>query len=713
MAITTWEQLVALPNAVLKVLVEITAPIKYEVGTDWTSEGDDTYSHACPEINANETLTDDGVELTLVASVALCKSTAGSFYFDYTAQTIYVHCSDDYDLRSGSAPYPVIMVYASKYFSTENVEFNGHPYKAYVPQDGLSNIDLSVDDVVEGAYKYNFGTFKLTNSDFWFNSVADTYCWTNAKVVIRVGGESLLYSEYKVYFVGRISDFDIMDEEIIFSVNDIRIDSFGQLPLAVYDITTYPDLDPDAEGKPIPIFYGVKTNIIPVCIDTTALTFKIAESREIKEVTAVRKNGFALTVTTHYTVDLANAEITLLIPFHFDDGDILEVDAKGIVDGSDDLIIKGGAIAKDILKTYLGYVDADLDLTSFTATDAARSYELCIYLDTMQSSREVLQTISRSIVAFLCPTEDGKLSFEAYTVDVPSNILDLYDYDYESWKVIKDSSFVRNKVAVRYNMNPRTQIYEEVIKENTEVKYKYGIKDVLNLDTYLRIKADAENVRDAISDMCSKPLTVVETEVGLKGFRLFPTRKVRFTKADAPDSTGEFVQKVFRIRQIVKDSSNEATKLVAMDDLQSIGGDLCTDCYSCQVCVTCDYPCELCYSCEICVADQGGCQVCYTCELCDTTQGGCIDCNTCELCDTCQVSAGACQTCQECYVCELCNNCQGTVNTCTSCQDCVTCELNVATCQTCQVCDVCDRCFSCEGECEECEWCVTCQYAPG
>jgi len=716
MPITTWDVLVGLPNADLKVLVEISPPVNYEVGTDWTSEGDDTYSHSCLEVDADDALTDDGVELALVASVVLCKSTAGSFYFDYTAQKIYVHCLDSYNLRTGSAPYPVIMVYPWKYFATENIEFNGYPYKSLVPQDGLSSIDLSVDDVVEGAYKSNFSSFKLTNTDGWFNTIADTYCWANAKVVVRIGGESLPYSEYKVYFVGRISDFQITDEEIIFSVNDIRTDSFGQLPLLAYNLTDYPNLQDGVEGNPIPIFYGTKTNIVPVCIDTTVGAggkWKIAESREIKEFTAIRKNGFTLTVATHYTVDLANAEFSLLIPFHWDDGDTLEVDAKGLVDGSDDLIVKGGAIAKDILKTYLGYVDADLDLVSFTNTDTYRTYALCIYLDTIQSSREVLQTISRSIVAFLSPTENGKLSFETYVVGTPSDILDLYDYDYEDWKVSKEFSFIRNMIKVRYNMNPKTQTFSEVIYENTGVVYKYGVKEPLTLDTYLQLVTDADNVAAAIGGMCSQPLTIVETTVGLKGFKLFPTRKVRFSREMAPDPTGLFDKKIFRVRQIVKDSATESSKVVAMDDLQSIGAGLCIDCFSCQACVTPDAPCEVCYACEICVADQGGCSLCDACELCNTTQLGCSVCDTCEECDICEITVGGCQTCEECYVCQLCNNCQATVNTCAVCQTCVNCQLNVTVCSSCQVCDVCDRCFTCEGNCEDCEDCVECQYAPG
>lgn len=646
MSVTTWEELVNLPNAEFRVLVEPNPSLHMPAGSDWTSEGSNTYSHACEEVEVNAA-TDDGQEMTKKASLAEVQATAGSWWFDLTNQKIYVHCFDNDDLSSSSEDV-VVMVFCWKFWSTGATEFGGHQYRPIVRQDSLPMLDVSVDDIVEGMYKFNFGSFKV-NNDGWFDKAIAKYVWTNNRILIKLGGEDLPYNKYCIYFVGRISDCSVGDEEVIFSVKDIRVGTYAQLPIDHYWISNYPKLQTGAEGQAIPIFYGVKENIIPVCVDSnramepygdppypTGSKWKIAGSRKIKEITEIRLNfgdidySTPLVENTHYTVDLNNAEFTLLIPLM--EGDTLEVDAKGFVADGDVLMKKGATIAKDILKVYLGFIDDDLDLDSFNNTDAVRTQELAIYADIDQSSREIFQTIGRSIAAFFSPTEGGKLSFEAYRAEVPPDVLELEDRDYKAdWAVKLDDSFIRNKVKICYDQDPTTQVFKIIERNNYDVLYKFGVRETLILDTYLKIEADAINMADAIRKMCSKPMQVVDVSFGVKGFNLFPTRKVKMSRERAVDSSGKWDKKVFRIKSVVKDTNMEQTKIIGLDDLQSIGEELCEVCYSCQLCVAQEASCTDCYSCQICVSDEGGCALCYSCELCVSDQGGCQVCNTCQL----------------------------------------------------------------------------------
>ncbi len=84
-----------------------------------------------------------------------------------------------------------------------------------------------------------------------------------------------------------------------------------KIPANKYTLAVYPNLEANCEGLPIPEAYGDIHNITPVCIDTTALKYKIAK-REIKAIDEIRGDGAALTVNVDYTADLANAEFTLL-----------------------------------------------------------------------------------------------------------------------------------------------------------------------------------------------------------------------------------------------------------------------------------------------------------------------------------------------------------------------------------------------------------------
>lgn len=852
--IDTWDKLIQLPNVEYRFLVEPFPGVFLECGTDWTSEGSNTYSHALVEETVSA-VTDDGTELTERADVATLKAAGEGYYFDLFAQTLYVKAVGLEDLSSGSTD-SVIVVIVKKYFATDTCEFDSHQYKPLVKQDSLPNMDLSVDDIVEGIYKFNFGSFNMMN-DGWFDTASDDYIWLNRLVHIKIGGENLPLSEYQLYFVGRISDMHIRDHEVSFSVKDIRVGTFSQIPIDHYWLEDYINLMPE-EGSPIPISYGEKKWVVPTCInpydhtglravadDGGALTtesteahdnteddmtllpaspttsdnyyighttnkfgkvhiligqrgigswegtwrywngstwkdledkhdlsdgasdfrpegddewhvvsFKIPSNwvttsvnsitaywirydvssfssmsqqplgtrvkldntigsvwklagHELNAILKVQKNK---AYTTSFTPDLANGEFTF--DTYFDtEQDEMRVATQGKKSGGT-YFTKGAEIAKDILQSYLGFLTIELDTDSFDATDLVRTHALCFHLDTEESSREVLQTIGRSIIAFFSPTEDGKLSFEAYEPTVEPGTLELFDADYwADWKVTKDDKFVKNKVEVKYNQNPQSQEFQTVVRNNYDVLYKYGIRETLSLKTYIKNKADAETVAEGVRDMCSKPITVVETSFGVKGFMLFPTRKVKISRDRAADSSGSFDEKVFRIRTVSKDTMSEKTHIVAMDDLQTLGESFCYVCFSCQNCVDMQSSCSLCYTCEVCNAAQGGCQSCNTCEICVADQGGCQVCVDCDDCFTCETNAGECQSCQNCVDCQDCVTCETTVNTCTVCQVCYGCD-DCDTCQayvTCVSCDVCQVCNSGCQDCEVCDVCDTCQ----
>jgi hypothetical protein len=852
--VDTWDKLIQLPNVDYRFLV-ILVPGEYlECGSDWTSGGGNTHAHDLIEEKV-DAVTDDGVELTLRADLSTLQAAAEGYYFDLFNQRIYVKAIDRDDLSSGSTDV-IIVCYVRKYFATDTCEFEGHQYKPLVMQNSLPNMDLSVDDIVEGIYKFNFGSFTMIN-DGWFDKASDDYIWLNRLVYVKIGGESLPFSEYQLYFVGRISDMHIRDHEVSFSVKDIRVGTFSQIPIDHYWLEDHINLMPE-EGDPVPIFYGEKTWIVPTCVnpynhtglravagDGGSLTTESTEAHDLTEddmtllpaspttadnyyfghttnkfgkihlligqkgvgtwegrwmywngtawgnlankhdlsdgtnnfrpeeddewytiswkipnnwattsvngingywirydvtsfssmsqqplgtrckldatkgsvwkiagheINAILKVQKNKVYTTSFTSDLVNGQYTF--DDYFDtEQDEMRVSAQG-KKVSAVYITKGASIAKDILKSYLGFLDIELDLPSFTTTDTNRTHPICIHLDTEESSREVLQTIGRSIVAFFSPTENGKLSFEAYEPTVEPGTLELFDPDYWSdWKVTKDDKFVKNKVEIQYDQNPQSQEYKIVVRNNYDVLYKYGIRETLSLKTYIKNKADAETVTEGIRDMCSKPITVVETSFGVKGFMLFPTRKVKLTRERAADSSGAFDAKVFRIRTVSKDTSSEKTHIVAMDDLQTLGESFCYVCYSCQNCVEEQASCELCYTCEICNAAQGGCQSCVACEICVSDEGGCQTCVVCYSCIACQVNAGECQECQNCDSCQDCVTCETTVNTCVVCQVCYGCD-HCDTCEayySCVSCDVCQTCVSGCQDCEVCDVCVACQ----
>ncbi len=74
---------------------------------------------------------------------------------------------------------------------------------------------------------------------------------------------------------------------------------------------TYPNLDDRFDGAPVPIRIGDLHNIVPVCIDTAAQTYKVA-GHGIHAITAVRTERETL-APADYTTDLANGELSIAV----------------------------------------------------------------------------------------------------------------------------------------------------------------------------------------------------------------------------------------------------------------------------------------------------------------------------------------------------------------------------------------------------------------
>lgn len=82
------------------------------------------------------------------------------------------------------------------------------------------------------------------------------------------------------------------------------------LPKYKFWISNYPNMDSSKDGHVIPERYGEKTNIEPVCINTSIMQYQIARL-EIKAIDAVEADGIDLEEDENYETDLTNARFTI------------------------------------------------------------------------------------------------------------------------------------------------------------------------------------------------------------------------------------------------------------------------------------------------------------------------------------------------------------------------------------------------------------------
>jgi len=748
MAITTFSELITSPRARKVYLAEIVPGVELD-SDNWTATGGGAYYQTWYERFFSvpveiEKVEENGVELTKKSSIAEVEANAGSWYQEPPQETVwdngatiwdngqtswdswgavYIHCTD-----SGSPNEKTVIAYIRLRFASSPVIFDNHYYFPRLSKEGLPSVSAESQDIFFSGISVGSAGISLLNNDGFFDSILRRYIWINREVKILLGGEELPYSEYKTIFRGKIQGVSYTDRKVSFSLRDIRVDFHKKLPPNEFYTTTYPHMDPGAEGKPIPIIWGEVRNIKPTLIDSTVNygKYKVAD-HALYSVDAVYADGSALTENTDYSVDLANGEFTLLTS---QSGKEITCDVKGRRDDAsgsitgtpNGLIEKASDVVRDICINYLDVSSADIDSTSFEEA-RERDWPLSIYLSKTESSAEIIRKICQSTIAHFIIGADGKVYFKMWKGEVPAGTPTIKDEEIISFQASSRADEVFYKVIVYYGDDPENR--RATSYSDSEVKIKYGRAIAKEVQSYLKDTVDANDLAFKLFQLAQKPLTEYEIITKLKPIELAIGDKIKIRRRRAPTATGKLSEDIFRILAISRDIAGMRTRLKVVEDIASLGYEVCS--YQCQT--GCEVSCQTACQLQPC---QEGCEI--TCETtCEKScQGGCltscqetceVSCQTgCELgeCETacelgeCQTAceSGECETACETGGCETACELQPCQRVCQiSCQ--TACELQPCqegcevSCETgCEVsCTV-----GCEVSCQEfCE--IECEFA--
>jgi len=768
-AITTFEELLRNPSTSKVYLCELNPAI---VKTNWAFIGDTNLWWVEVTEGPVNKVKVKGVYLVNVASQSAANTTPGSWYYESATQVLYVHLESEVDPNT-SLMLVFFWIYfatASKYFADTKYQLVRY-YKPLLQQESIPSISAEVKPLYSGASVYSLSFSEITiMNDGWYNTTADSYLWKNKNLLVKMGGEDLPFNEYQTVFSGLIRDDTAGSGVVSFSLNDGRIGLHTELPLVTYSIVDYPNLETGAAGSAIPIAYGTITNIKPVCVDCVNREFRVA-GHPIKAVDWVKSNKVLLVEGVGYTVDLVEATITLLGTLTSASNITCQIQGKELSAGV--LMTNASDIVKDLFITYLGVLGEDLDDISFAASKANRTFEISLYINNKMNSSEIVRTLDQSVVAQTIADNSGKIAFVAY-MGGSVGATNLSDSDFGSdFSITREVDPIYYKVRVKYYKDPILNLWYDVECTFPDVLSQYDIQKTLSIETYLRKKADAENVAFAYGSLLSAPIKVAATTVtNVRPFNLKPTDKVIFTKDNvAAGITGSLVNSVYRVLKVDRNFGTGQAKILAIDDVQSFSDNLCVNCYSCQkgyayaedctLCFSCmdcygSQACTLCFACEEGVASSEECTLCYTCmegvdtegtcttcyscmecnvsqacvpcftcqvcfssegacDVCVTREAPCTTCYTCEKCNTTQSGCGICVTdqggCDHCYTAEVCVAAQKVCSTCDACEHCVTAEAGCFKCVAAQVCPTCQNCNTNQGGCQDCKTCMTCVTA--
>jgi fibronectin type 3 domain-containing protein len=577
---SAFERLIQKSSPNLIYLVEVNTGM-YLQGWTQTVGAANVYEMPFDERGAEiDAIYENGMALTEKTSIATVDATAGTWWHDVGNGRVYVQAS--------GADSPNNYIYMGSfwlYFTTWSLPAN---YKATIAPELATQTDVgimtvfndhqylplvaSIPDISQEIQPYFEGNFVITsgsvafingeiNGTNYFDKKIGRYLWLNRKMKILAGGEGFTYSQFKVVNTGIIDAYDPTDQRISFALRDYRSNIHRTLPIDRYSVDEFALLDDGGADNIRPFGYGVITNAVPVCIDTTNRVFEFHAGR-IKSVEKVTQNGTTLTVNTDYFIDYQRGRITLARGLAYVTEDIILVDFTGAVTGADETINTGAGIFKHLMNNYLGVPDVSLNLDSIWATHLAKTTALSLYIWKELDSQELIRRIERSIQADSFQDEEGRLGIKVRLTAAPSDITYIPNaFVMNDFGMSRNQDSIYSGVNVWYGENPSEDKFALVQKTNASATYLHGAVKTLDVYTALVTEATANTLGAAIVALLDK--FKVKLTVPRVMFCAQPGDLFYLTRSRYYNSNGIASNKLMRILSISKQQSAGRTQIVA------------------------------------------------------------------------------------------------------------------------------------------------------
>lgn len=573
--------------------------LEWNVGLNLTSDSDWTlYSGTCYKFDAASTekeisaVTADGVELQKCYSRDYCAANTGTFWHRMFDGAIFIN--------TGSNPTtdPAYILAAVPHGFT-NRQDQGSPvtfkiqgtidesyYMPLLERGSIPSISQRVAEYYTGAMTTQFGTVRFLNNGIWWEN-RETYIWHNRKVTLKVGEIGDAYDELVTVFPGVSKQPIFSDQGMTVQIKDRRTADLTTIPTARFDTTTYANLDPEEENKPIPILFGIKTGIRATLVNSSTHIYKISDTvfngitYALQSIDAVYQAGVEIYETTNWTKNLNTGEITLV---NDPGNDEITVDAHGVkcqynfTTGLPTSTFSENVadILFFILTELNGISVSNINLEEFGDLQTQRTQRIGLYMATAKATMEWVRSLQTSSVYHFIPQLDGNYTVRYYDRTTPADSPHFYNEDYgkRSFKIteLTDSTFTA--VNLRYDKDPSQDLWKEIYVEIDGVEEIYGEREVLQIDTLLTVESEAQNLAEFYAEMIQEPPKIIEAKVPGTALQNIPTDKGFFTRSII-DDRGTKIQiveeEVYLLLEVRKNLATAEVTIKGILDTQ-VGG---------------------------------------------------------------------------------------------------------------------------------------------
>ncbi len=362
----------------------------------------------------------DGVALTSVASDALTVSTAGSWYFDQVARTLYVHALD-----SNDPSLHVLSLGVTFGCADQAGYWNTLYYDARLKSK--PTLTKAKDPLFFGRIVFGGSTTGLENADGLFDLIAENGgALFGAQIRHFQGFDTDAYAAFTRLDTSVVQNVHVMQD--IFQLDFVDRRSFFSVkaPSRVFDVTTYPNIKTTNIGKEIPLAYGTILGMQVMCVDEaiggspTQYNFKICDTADhangIQSIDNVYVDGKIVTPTSS---SLTNGTFILALA-DYKPGNTVTADVHGYKDGSSNFISCATDVILDLLSIYyaMTYISANYNLTEWAAAKTLQGATLPggigLVVEKATEVFTIVEDICASTLLNLIPQDSGVLTLRMY-----------------------------------------------------------------------------------------------------------------------------------------------------------------------------------------------------------------------------------------------------------------------------------------------------------
>jgi hypothetical protein len=533
---------------------------------------------------------ENGVALTVRASLALVQANASSYFFDEPNQTLYVRTSGSVNPDTVASILAIFHVCVA----TEPVHFAGQrPYDAQLSADDLPSLLTEQADPLLGVNVYPSGSLSLANADgFWDTLTAQSFSGTtgwlfeNFTVTFRIGGDALAFSDYQALPPMQIARPPAASvDTCVFQLRSLS-NALG----TAFPQHTWDQWDPTSaqaqniQGQYMPMLFGYGFDL-PMTYQNSGGSFGFENTYLSVDPILLATKGMIITVvyarpmgggarqvvpTTDYNPSPFSSRVDI------DETNWPHADWTFSCDGytadsfSTFLPVwtTAGAMLTEIL-ALSGIPAAQINTSALTALDTSRPQRLGIYVpggadvSSFTSAQDLINLIERSLRISIQASQ----SF-TYDVSVWDPSFDLADTtvldetEILSLSVDDQVSEPRaSSVTVRYAHNITQDNWLTATSSSTEAAVTLGTANSLTIDTCLVDAHDAAVAADRALITARLPTLKLDITTGPRLFTAIAWQKFRVSMSRGPSTSAAFDQvlEVLTLNKRLADFTVDAT----------------------------------------------------------------------------------------------------------------------------------------------------------